>query len=273
MHVSLRPLIGSGPPPAGGGALGVRWSDEAIAIVREAAARGMSPIGLVAYAPPPRDGLAAAREAGASELVLPLHGARAEVHDWHAEPGSFDATLRAIGAARALGFTTAVTTTLTRSNARVLTEMPSLLKASGVSLWLVTTASASAPDPTRPGLTPPDFPRLVPRLGLGLPPALAALARARELGLEARIHGAPECALGPLAALALPAASRAYAPVCDGCAARARCPGVDLAYLERFGHGELRALGAMVATIAAPPIASLAVSALPGEASGPIRTG
>lgn len=231
----------------------------------------MSPVGLVADAPPPREALAAAREAGASELVLPLHGARAEVHDWHAEPGSFDATLRAIGAARALGFATSVTTTLTRSNARVLTEMPSLLKASGVSLWLVTTARASAPDPTRPGFTP-----IVPRLGLGLPPALAALARARELGLEARIHGAPECALGPLAALALPAESRAYAPVCDGCAARARCPGVDLAYLERFGHGELRGLGAMVATIAAPPIASLAwaaVSAIPGEASRPIRTG
>ncbi len=263
MPPSPRLVLRAGPLPAEAGALGVRWSDEAVAIVREAAARGMSPIGLVADAPPPRAQLAAAREAGASELVVPLHGARAEVHDWHAEPGSFDATLRAIGAARALGLAIAVTTTLTRSNARVLTEMPTLLRASGVALWLVAIARASGPD----------FTQTVPRLGLGLPPALAALARARELGLDARVHGAPECALGPLAALALPAESRAYPAACDGCAARARCPGVDAAYLQRFGHGELRALSAAVAPIAAPSLAGLAWAAVATAAAGELRTG
>ncbi|HEY8432331.1 MAG TPA: hypothetical protein VIL20_28355 [Sandaracinaceae bacterium] len=248
----MRHIATRGPLRATTGALGVRIEpgasfDEALTVVRDGRARGLSPIGLVTAAAPAPAALAAAREAGASELALPLHGARAEVHDWHAHAGAFDETLRAIAAAKTLGFAIAVTTTVTRSNARVLSEMPTLLKASGVALWVL----------ELPDRGEPTFTNVVPRLALGVPPALAAVARARDLGLDVGLVGFPECVLGPFAAFALPAPGRAYAERCEGCAARTVCPGVAAPYLARFGDGELRRLAERGTRAPAPPLASL----------------
>lgn len=168
-------------------------------------------------------------------MELPLHGARAEVHDWVAgAPGDFTRALDALHAARSLGLELGAWTLLTRSNARVIGELPSLLRARGVRRWVVVVPRAeAAPDP---------FTRVVPRLGLAIPAALAAIEAARGRGVEAWIEGAPRCLLGPLADRAVESAPRAFAPVCAGCRARAACPGVDGAYLARFGAAELRAV-------------------------------
>lgn len=168
---------------------------------------------------------------GVGAIGLPLHGARPEVHEWVAgAPGSFAQTLAAWTAARGVGVESIAWTRLTRSNARVLGELPSLLKARGVTRWAIRVPRCEGDDWTA----------TVPRFGLAIPSALAAAERARRLGIDARIEGAPRCVLGRFADRALPSAPRAYAPVCDGCPSRARCPGVDPRYLERFGARELR---------------------------------
>jgi hypothetical protein len=223
------------------------WA-RAVELTRAASAAGIAPIGLVsAGAPSPRD-LAELVRAGARELGLALHGARREVHDWHVgSDGAFAQTLEGIGAARALGMDVGVTTEVTRSNARVLSELPSLLRASGVTLWALRPAVARR-EP---------FTATVPRLGLGVPPMLAALERATRLGLVVRTSGFPACVLGPFARTALPSRARHHGGVCQACAARPSCPGVDGAYLERFGEGELRALDAAVRADPATSLATL----------------
>lgn len=194
-------------------------------------------VAILAALPPAPSQLTRAVRAGVRELGLVLSGARPEVHDWHARaPGSFASTLRALDEARSLRMRAGVATPLTRSNARVLGELPSVLAASGAALWVVIAPRArEGPEP---------FTARVPRFGLGVPPMLAALERARRLGLTARTLGWPACTLGPFANAALPAAPRAHAEPCEGCASRARCAGVDPAYLLRFGPGELRSVDA-----------------------------
>ncbi len=218
---------------------------------------------------------ALARE-GVDCVALPLHGARAEVHEWIAATSaetappssptglesregsetasddcparefrgfrtdrrsSFSAALKALDGARSLGMQRIVWTRLTRSNARVLSELPSLLKAQRVALWVIEVPPSSLPGP---GGLEETWTRVVPRFGLALPSALAAMERARALGVDARILGAPRCVLGRFAERALPSPARAYAPVCDGCPSHRGCPGLDDAYLERFGARELR---------------------------------
>lgn len=167
------------------------------------------------------------------DVATPLHGARAEVHDWVAgREGDFREALDTIQRARALGLRVTVWTRLTRSNARVLGELPSLLKARGAREWLIVF-------PSTEGIDPP-FTRVVPRFGMAIPAALAAIEAARRRGLTARIEGAPRCVLGHFADRATPSAPRTYAVTCDDCPSRARCPGVDADYLTRFGAGELR---------------------------------
>ena len=164
-------------------------------------------------------------------IAVPLHGARAEVHDWVAgQEGSFRRTLNAIRSAHGLGVEVACWTRLTRSNARVIGELPSLLKARRISLWVIEVPRAQGAG----------FERTVARFGLSIPSALKALHQAGGLGLRARTLGAPRCVLGRFAARALPAEARGFGAVCAGCPSRSICPGVDEAYRARFGEGELR---------------------------------
>lgn len=173
-----------------------------------------------------------ARE-GVTALAVPLHGAREAVHDWVAgEEGSFSACLDTMDAARNHGLSLAAWTSMTRSNARVLGELPTLLKARGVALWIVEVPRA------RDG----GFTAVVARFGLSIPSALAALTRARGLGIEARLRGAPLCTLGRFAAHVAPSEARSYGAVCAGCPARGECPGADELYLTTFGERELRAV-------------------------------
>jgi hypothetical protein len=174
-------------------------------------------------------------KAGLTDIHMSIHGSEPAVHDYHVGvPGAFIELIGGIGQARARGLTIAATTVLTRSNHRVLQSLPRLLKASGVSGWLISI-------PRVAGALSPKLDRLTPRLGLALPFALAAMSQAAQVGLESWIQGAPACTLGPFATRILLDTPRAYAAVCEGCPSRTYCPGVDPKYLERFHGDELTA--------------------------------
>lgn len=167
-----------------------------------------------------------------SPRTVAVHGADAACHEYHTGvPGSFAELWRVVEAWRRRGEPVLATTLLTRSSFRVLHQLPSLLRSRGVAEWRIEVPRADGALP---------FERLMPRLALALPFALHAMGRAEQLGLPASIRGAPLCLLGPHAERALPDAPRAFASVCAECPARASCPGVDGAYLSRFGGDELR---------------------------------
>lgn len=200
--------------------------------------------------------LRALAAAGLSHLHLSVHGERA-VHDYHTGvPGSFDRVGRVAAAARAAGMELVVNTVLTRSSFRTLDALVPHLGALRIAAWCVSV-------PVVAGRAESGFDRVVPRLGLALPFALRALALARARGIAVYLAGAPLCLLGPFGADALEVEPRAYIAACDACPARAACPGVDAAYLERFDGDEL----APRATLAQPASRGLAWSwadAFPG---------
>jgi hypothetical protein len=173
-------------------------------------------------------------DAGLTDIHLSLHGAQGAVHDYHVGvPGAFRDLLVGLGSARAAGLVVVVNTVLTRSNYRVLGELPPLLRRSRASGWLISV-------PRVAGSAAEAFDRLVPRLSLALPFALQSLEQARRAGLPSWLRGAPACLLGPLGHFALAEAPRMFGAQCATCASRSACSGVDARYLERFTAGELR---------------------------------
>lgn len=173
-------------------------------------------------------------EAGLSDLQLSIHGPTSEAHDYHTgRPGSLEACVAVMKLAVRASVTVVVKTVITRSNFRELVKLPPALKRRGVEAWLL--------EVVRPyGRAADHFARVVPRFGMALPWALHALEQARRNSLSAWIRGAPVCALGPFAASVLSSEARQHVAPCQACAMRSRCPGVDAAYAEVFGHGELR---------------------------------
>lgn len=205
-------------------------------LVAGARAAGFRRIGLQTNGRRLADGActAALAAAGLTDVHLSLHGADAPLHDYHAGvEGAFDKALLALGAARTQRLDAVVTTVVTRSNFRHLAPLPRLLKGAGVSAW-------SLAFPRAAGAAAAAFDRLMPRLALATPFVLHALDLALKAGLPAFVQGAPACLLGPFATRLLPEPPRAFGAACTGCAARAGCPGVDPAYLRRFGGDELR---------------------------------
>lgn len=192
---------------------------------------------------------------GLSDVHLSVHGPSAAAHDYHTgREGSFETLWLAAGAARRAGLTVIATTVLTRSNYRVLSEMATLLRARDVAAWQLSVPHAR-------GRAQRDFDRVYPRLGMAIPFALHALEHARRVQLPAYLEGAPLCLLGPLAARAIStsralSSPRAFHVRCDGCAARAKCPGVDALYLARFDGDELRPREAPTSMADAEPHAS-----------------
>jgi hypothetical protein len=188
---------------------------------------------------------AALVEAGLTDLQLSIHAPTAEAHDYHTgRVGSFAACIELITRAQKADVTVVVATVITRSNFRELTKLPPVLKRRGVAGWLLEVA--------RPhGRAADNFARVVPRLGMAMPWALHALEQARRNALSAWIRGAPLCALGPFAVSSLATPGREsssrpaladWPPPCRACPSRPHCPGVDSAYVEVFGHSELRSL-------------------------------
>ncbi len=233
--------------------------DEALASkVAAAHARGFRRIGLQTNGRSLADGgkLRSLADAGLTDLHLSLHGSDSAVHDYHTgRPGSFGELLTALHGARVHGLQTVVTTVLTRSNFRVLGNLPSLLAARGVAAWFVSV-------PVIAGRAAASRDRMAPRLGLAMPFALHALAAAHALKMPAWVVGAPLCLLGPFAAHALPSEPRAYAPACEGCPARESCPGIDPDYLARFDGDELVARSAPAQPAAPPPEATTALTSM-----------
>ncbi len=172
-------------------------------------------------------------EAGLSDLHLSLHGATAEVHDYHVGvPGAFARILAVFKSAASLGVVVVVSTVLTRSNSRVLSGLPRLLQQHRVRAWMLRVVRVS-------GRAAQRFDATVPRLGMVLPSALHAMSVAQRHRLAAFIDGAPLCLLGPFANRAIAGdGGGSYAESCSSCSVRARCPGFDSHYLERFSGEE-----------------------------------
>lgn len=171
--------------------------------------------------------------AGLTDVELSLLAADAAVHDYHtAQPGSFERAVSALRAARGAGLAVRVTTLLTRSSYRTLAALPQLLLVHGIEAWCIAVPHVAG----RVGQT---FDRVQPRLALAMPFALHAADAARKLGIPAFVAGAPLCLLGPFAVHAIRVAGGAFADECGTCTARARCDGVDPAYLARFAGDEL----------------------------------
>ncbi len=76
--------------------------------------------------------------AGLARLALSLDGADAETHDgFRGVAGSFDRTLRLLRAARRIGLTTQVNTSVLRSNEEQLERVAALLEPLDIELWAV----------------------------------------------------------------------------------------------------------------------------------------
>jgi hypothetical protein len=170
---------------------------------------------------------------------LALHGPTVACHEQHAAPGSFAAAMEALARARVEGRPAVVASWITRSTCRSLVGLADLLVGHGVAGWAVVWPRVH--DGAGEAVS-----RTVPRLGIAVPHALRAVERAVRRGVSAAVVGVPSCALGPFAARAVLVGERGVYPgPCEGCAARAGCAGIDAWYLERFGAGELHAVGAV----------------------------
>lgn len=181
-----------------------------------------------------REALVKRAEAGARHVVVRLDGARPEVHAFGDALHPHAEAIQALSAARSLGLSVGVLTVVNRSNARVMSELPALLKARGVEAWRVVFPAYAEPS---------EMVGRAPRLVLALPPVLSALNRAKKRGLVVQLVDAPLCLLGPLRSISKTETRRAYGTPCEGCALREGCAGVDAAYLSRFGDRELRQVG------------------------------
>jgi AdoMet-dependent heme synthase len=82
--------------------------------------------------------LADLRDAGLSRLAVSLDGSCAGIHDaFRGVEGSFGWTVRMIHAARELGLSTQVNTTIARHNVHDLEALITLMESLGISLWSV----------------------------------------------------------------------------------------------------------------------------------------
>lgn len=229
--------------------------EPSLEVISRARGEGFARVGLHGVHPllATAEGAEALAGSGATDVHVALHGAAANVHDYQAGEGSFAATTAAITHARAAGIAVAVSSLLTRSNARALGELPRWLTARGVAGWLVEV-------PRTNGSRGKGFDRVYPRLAMAVPYALHAMEAARRSALLAWIRGAPWCLLGPYAPRSLAEAPRAYGAMCEGCPARGNCSGVDGVYLARFGGDELSPARARAAASAAVGLREAAIA-------------
>lgn len=210
----------------------------------------------------------ALRALGLTDVHLSIHAHRADAHEHlTGRPGSFSTVTAALRATRAAALPVFVTSVLTRSTFRGLSELADALPRAGVAAWQIAA-------PRVAGRLREGFDAVYPRLGLALPHALHALGRARAGGLPTFVGGAPLCALGPLAAHALRGPAGAYPEQpCSACAARLACPGVDPTYLARFGGDELRARDAVELEPAPSAFVGPGELALPARPEDPLPSG
>lgn len=197
---------------------------------------------------------AALRAAGLTDVALALHAPTAAVHDWLTRtPGSFK---RAVASARrsvAAGLGLRVNTVLTRTGAPLLAETVGVAGALGA-------RSVRAHVGREVGAAVGEARMLLPRWELLAEPIRAAAERARAEGVELDVVGLPPCVAPDVLALlgdrrdvaqpdresaiaVEPAAAPFWPAPCTHCALRPICPGVDAAYVARWGTEELRPAG------------------------------
>lgn len=85
-----------------------------------------------------RQALSGLRDAGLARLAVSLDGSTAAIHDtFRGVEGSYDWTLRMLEAARELGLSTQVNTTVTRHNLEDFDRLGELMTHLGIALWSV----------------------------------------------------------------------------------------------------------------------------------------
>jgi AdoMet-dependent heme synthase len=104
-------------------------------------------------------------DAGLSRLAVSLDGSTAAIHDrFRGVEGSYDWTLRMIRAAREIGLTTQINTTVARHNVEDFDNLMELMTDLGISLWsvffLVPTGRARAEDIASPEMFEDVFHRM-----------------------------------------------------------------------------------------------------------------
>ncbi len=177
-------------------------------------------------------------QAGLSSVEISLHGARAEIHEFHTRtPGSFRQTVNGLRAAVHAGIEVTVTSVVTRSSFRHLRELVRLVASTGAEVLHL---SIARPFGTAEAL----LPSVVPRLLLVGPHVQRATDVGAEVGLTVTVGGLVPCVLGRrLPALMPPvvaALGGVFGPACNECGARRACKGLDPRYAARYGFGETR---------------------------------
>jgi AdoMet-dependent heme synthase len=125
-------------------------------LIRHSTARGLR----VSFSPSAtallnRDNLQRARDAGAMRLHLSLDGSTPEIHDaFRQVRGSYDRTMRGIEAAREVGLSLQIGTTVTRRNLADMPAIAELISGFGALMWsvffLVPTGRGREEDMTSP---------------------------------------------------------------------------------------------------------------------------
>jgi MoaA/NifB/PqqE/SkfB family radical SAM enzyme len=199
------------------------------------------------------------REAGLTDVALALHGPSAAIHDGIVgQPGSFKRACAAARRAAAVGVQVSVNSVIARENYTSLPAWAALSTALGARALRARAVLAR-------GRAAADARALVPRLELVEAPLVEAIRRALDARLDVGVLGVPLCRLGPYRALAAdrldaaPPTRRSalghledpvatlYGPPCAGCPVRRACPGVEAAYVGRYGWGEIGAGGDLAA--------------------------
>jgi MoaA/NifB/PqqE/SkfB family radical SAM enzyme len=196
----------------------------------------------------------ALRAAGLTDVALALHGPTPAVHDWlTGVPGSFKRVVAAARRCVAAGLGLRVNTVVTRTGAPVLAETIGLAAALGARSIRVHVGREE-------GAAANDARMLLPRWELVAEAVRAAAERARVGGVELEVLGLPPCVAPDLLALlgdrrdsvapdraaalaAPPPSARIWPAPCASCTLHAICPGVDAAYVRRWGTEELRPQG------------------------------
>ena len=180
--------------------------------------------------------------AGLTDVHLSIHGAEARVHDWHAgRTGAFDAALRTMTAARAAGLDRG------RRDGPDALDFPRPrahappARVTGCAAWCIEI-------PRWRGLAATDADRVVPRLALALPFALARARRARRPSGSRRSSGAPRRACWAPSRRVRSSDARSFGAPCAACPSRRRARGSTREYLARFGESELAPCSPVAAT-------------------------
>ncbi len=209
------------------------------------------------------------RSLGLTDVAVAIHAPDADTHDWvTATPGSFRRAVAASRAAHASGLTLYVSTVLTRTTTPLAARMVLLARSLGAGTIRFTPCREE-------GAAIAEARMLAPRLSLVAEALVAAAEVGREAGVAVEVVGMPLCLATELRALAADRLdgrgpdrvsafgvgeareARGYGDDCARCTLRTVCPGVEAAYLRRWGAEELVAVG--VGTRAAPEIVEVEI--------------